>query len=107
MKLSVDHDPDGSGIVLEEVFSGVLLRTEEGNAIGVCMRDDTLEINVIPKGSEARNWWRVDMQDGTIKQMTTPYEEGDREDERTDGEIPQTSGDSPTCSGQASPETAP
>jgi len=53
-------------IVLKEVFSGVLLETEEGNGIGVCMRDDTLEINVIPKGSLVDNWWRVNMQTGQI-----------------------------------------
>lgn len=58
------------GIVLKEVYSGVLLETAEGNAIGVCMRDDTLEINVIPKGSAGSNWWRVDMQNGTIVQET-------------------------------------
>lgn len=66
MKITVDEHRE---IVLKEVFSGVGLETSEGNAIGVCMRDDTFEINVIPKGSEKRNWWRVNMQKGTIEKM--------------------------------------
>lgn len=57
------------GIVLEEVYNGVLLRTEEGNEIGICMRDDTLEINVMPKGAISNNWWRVNMQSETIERM--------------------------------------
>jgi len=52
-------------IVLTEEFSGVLLTTEEGNSIGVCMRDDTFEINVIPKDKPSR-WNRVDMLTGKI-----------------------------------------
>jgi hypothetical protein len=56
-------------IRLKEVFTGVLLETEEGNAIGVCMRDDTLEINVLPKGRNEDNWWRVNMQTGRIFNM--------------------------------------
>lgn len=68
MKVQVDEH---CGIVLKEVYSGVLLETEEGNAIGVCMRDDTLEINIIPKGMgyPKQNWWRVNMQTGTIEKM--------------------------------------
>ncbi|MCP3686514.1 MAG: hypothetical protein GY861_28075 [bacterium] len=68
MKINVNEH---GNIVLKEVFSGVLMQTKEGNQIGICMRDDSFEINVIPKGtqllkSEDRNWWRVNMQDGTI-----------------------------------------
>ena len=54
---------------LKEVFSGVLLETSEGNQIGVCMRDDTLEINVCPAGKNTDNWWRVNMHTGEIKRM--------------------------------------
>ena len=72
MKISVDEDRT---IVLEEVFNGVKLKTEEGNAIGVCMRDDTLEINVIPKGSTKHNWWRINMQKGIIESDTHPIQD--------------------------------
>lgn len=57
-------------IILKEVYSGIRLETRDGNAIGVCMRDDTLEIRVIPKGcTDHANWWRVNMQAGTIEKM--------------------------------------
>ena len=64
IEVSEDHT-----IILKEVYTGIRLETREGNAIGVCMRDDTLEINVMPKGSAERNWWRVNMQTGAIEKM--------------------------------------
>ena len=63
LKIEVEN----GGLVLKEVFSGILLETEEGNQIGICMRDDTFEINVIPKGSKERNWHHVDMQTASIQ----------------------------------------
>lgn len=66
MKIEVDEERN---IRLREVFSGVTLETREGNAIGVCMRDDTLEINVMPSGRHTGNWWRVNMQTGVIAPM--------------------------------------
>ncbi len=66
MKIEVQED---RSIVLKEVYSGVAMETREGNQIGVCMRDDTLEINVMPKGEHTQNWWRVNMQTGTIEKM--------------------------------------
>ena len=66
MKLDVD---DGQTIRLREVYSGVKIETAEGNSIGVCMRDDTIEINVMPGGENTSNWWRVNMQTGTIIPM--------------------------------------
>ncbi len=66
MKVDVAHD---GGILLREVFRGVLMETQDGHAIGVCMRDDTFEINVTPKGFTKNSWWRVDMQKGTIYRM--------------------------------------
>lgn len=47
-----------------------MLETSEGNTIGICMRDDTFEISVNPTGEYKGNWWRVNMQDGTIEQPT-------------------------------------
>ena len=68
MKIRVDDDRT---LVLEEMYSGVVLRTSEGNEIGICMRDDTFEINVMPGGRHTQNWWRVNMQDGTIVSMSS------------------------------------
>ena len=65
MKITVEE----SGMVLEEVYSGIEMRTSEGNRIGICMRDDTFEINILPKGVEGNNWWRVNMQTGKIENM--------------------------------------
>lgn len=67
MSIKIHNDEDG--LVLTEVHSGVLLRTAEGNAVSVCMRDDTVELNIIPKGSGEPNWWRVNMQRGTVERM--------------------------------------
>ena len=66
MKIDADQHHN---LRLKEVFSGVLLETEEGNQIAVCMRDDTLEINVCPGGKSTGNWWRVNMQNGKIESM--------------------------------------
>ena len=66
MKIDIDRD---NQLRLREVFSGILLETQEGNQIGVCMRDDTLEINVCPSGNHTNNWWRVNMQTGCIESM--------------------------------------
>ncbi len=70
--MRIDTDEQGN-IKLTEVYSGILLETVEGNQIGICMRDDTIEINVCPKGEDTKNWWRVNMQDGTIERTTPPF----------------------------------
>lgn len=56
-------------LLLTEVYSGLLLETDDGNRISVCMRDDTFEINIIPAGGDHCNWWRVNMQTGRIEKM--------------------------------------
>ena len=63
MKVEVTEDYD---ICLKEVYSGVMMETREGNRIGICMRDDTFEINVIPKDKKSQ-WWRVNMQTGEME----------------------------------------
>ncbi len=63
MKITLDEDYT---IVLKEVYGGLALETSEGNRISICMRDDTFEINVIPKDGESR-LFRVDMQNLTIE----------------------------------------
>lgn len=57
MKLSIDEDRT---FVIEEVFNGAVIKTEEGNRIGFCLRDDTVELNVLPASGGSR-WFRVDM----------------------------------------------
>lgn len=64
MKITINEERN---IVLKEVYSGILMETEDGNALGICMRDDTFEINVIPKQGKTQ-WFRVDMQNITIKE---------------------------------------
>lgn len=66
MKIDIDEH---NNLRLKKVFCGIVLETEEGNQIGVCMRDDTLEINVLPAGKQLDNWWRVNMQTSTIERM--------------------------------------
>jgi hypothetical protein len=60
MKIDVDHDEKCP--IISQVYSGAFLETSEGNRIGFCMRDDTIEFTVIPKGSDRRQGYRVNMQ---------------------------------------------
>ncbi len=53
-------------ITLKEVYSGILFETQEGNRLAVCMRDDTFEINILPKGQEGDNWHSIDMKTGEV-----------------------------------------
>jgi len=52
-------------VVLKEVFNPIILETEEGNQLVVCMRDDTIEMTV--PGSDRH--WRADMETGEIVEM--------------------------------------
>lgn len=85
MKVSVAED---HGIVFEDVYSGFTMRTSEGNEIHICMRDDTFEINVCPKGADIQNWKRVNMQTGKIvdvKEESDKYfKEKDLKDDSVD-----------------------
>ena len=45
MKINVDEDGD---IVLGEVFNGAYIETADGNLLGFCLRDDTVELHIIP-----------------------------------------------------------
>ncbi len=53
--------------IIKDVYSGAILETVEGNQIGFCMRDDTIEINIMPYGNNSGNWWRVNMACGIIE----------------------------------------
>jgi hypothetical protein len=67
MKIEVDHDEMCP--VIKEVYSGAFLETSEQNRIGFCMRDDTVEFNVIPHGSGKSQWFRVNMQTLEVEKM--------------------------------------
>lgn len=67
MKIRADQE---GNLVLEEVYNGVLLRTDEGDSIGVCMRDGTFEITLCPVGKDAGTW-RVNMAERKIEPMKT------------------------------------
>ncbi len=58
MKLSVGENRE---ILLEEVYSGVLLKTRDGETMGICMRDTGFEFSY-------QNVW-YSAQNGIIKPM--------------------------------------
>lgn len=58
---------DDYSVVFEEVYGGFTLRTSEGNEIHICMRDDTFEFNIMPKGATEYNWKRINMQTGEVE----------------------------------------
>ncbi len=55
---------------LREIFDPVLIERGSGDAISVCMRDDTFEIAVIPKTGRTRKF-RVKMESASIVVMNT------------------------------------
>jgi hypothetical protein len=62
MKLEANNE---GGLTAKEVFSGLVLETAEGNMLAVCMRDDTIEMQVVGTG----RWFRADMDTGMIYEM--------------------------------------
>lgn len=67
MKLRVETD-EGGYVVLTEVFSGLIMETAEGNRVGLCMRDDTVEFNVIPATGGSK-WFHINMQEMTVSPL--------------------------------------
>lgn len=63
MKINITDPAPGEPpcIEISAVYSGAMLRTSEGNRVGFCMRDDTIEFNVLPASGGGR-WFRIDMQ---------------------------------------------
>ena len=66
MRIDVDHDE--RCLVIKEVFSGAFIETREGNRIGFCLRDGTVELNILPKNGGSC-WFRIDMQNLSISPM--------------------------------------
>lgn len=61
---------ESGNILLKEVYNGLIMETEEGNQISICMRDDTFEINIMPHDKKhCDNWHRIDMGGCLIKPM--------------------------------------
>lgn len=70
MKLEVTAD---YGINLREVFSGVLLTTEDGEEMGICMRDSGFEFSYQHKWYSAQKGKITEMglQVPTLKERST------------------------------------
>jgi hypothetical protein len=63
MKIDIDQNND---LRLTEVYNGILMETSEGNRIGICMRDNTFEINICCD-DDTQNLWIVNFKDGCIE----------------------------------------
>ena len=66
MRIEVDEE---RVIVLKNVYSGVILETEEGNKLGLCMRDDTFEGTITRASDKAKKNIRVDMESLSIEDV--------------------------------------
>jgi len=66
-KMKIDVTEDGS-IRLKDVFNGVLFETDDGEKLGVCMRDGGFEISVKKRKDKDNKdnyvWYRI--MDGKI-----------------------------------------
>ena len=60
MKMKIETDSVGN-IILKEVFSGIILKTEDGETLSICMRDTGFEFNYNRKWYEAK--------EGKLKEM--------------------------------------
>jgi acetyl-CoA acetyltransferase len=54
-------------ITLKEVYNSVVLETEEGNKMAICMRDDTFEMRLL--SFQKGVWYRANIEKGTIDKM--------------------------------------
>lgn len=82
--MKIETDENGE-LVIKEVFSGAFIETAEGNRIGFCMRDDTIEFNVLPKSGGSR-WFRIDMANLGVNPMM-PNFVPDGEADETDSSL--------------------
>lgn len=62
MRIEVNSE---GGLLAKEVFDGLVLETDEGNMLTICMRDDTVEMQVVGTG----RWFRADMETGQVYEM--------------------------------------
>lgn len=47
MRIKTSHDKEGTTLRLCEIFYNTVLETAEGNQVAICMRDDTIEFNIV------------------------------------------------------------
>jgi hypothetical protein len=67
MKIKTTHIPgEGTTIHLCEIYGNTVLETAEGNQVAICMRDDTIEFNVVKHDP---CWYRIDMKTGAVISM--------------------------------------
>ncbi|MCP3683568.1 MAG: hypothetical protein GY861_12845 [bacterium] len=71
MKIEVAEDRT---VLLKEIYCNTVLETAEGNQLAICMRDDTIELNVVKLHP---CWHRVNMQTGEIFPMVESTEKSD------------------------------
>ncbi len=69
MKITITEEGGVPVLVIGEVFSGAFIETSEGNRMGFCLRDDTVEFSIIPKGSNETRWYRANMQTLEVVEM--------------------------------------
>ena len=65
MKVDIKYVGEESYLSLKEIYCNTVLETEEGNKVSICMRDDTIEFNVM----NFNKWYRINMQTGTVDSM--------------------------------------
>jgi len=68
MKIEVTEESD---MVLKEVYDDLVLETAEGNRLYICMRDNTFEMYIEPKGVKGVNGvqYRVNMETMTVEKL--------------------------------------
>ena len=73
MKINQRYTKEGElYLSLEEIYCNTVLRTYEGNEVAICMRDDTIEFNVIGNRrnrSIGNNWHTINMQTGEVSKL--------------------------------------
>lgn len=67
MKTKIKQIGKETCLSLQEIYCNTVLETREGNKLAICMRDDTIELNLLKDG---QTWWhRVNIDTGTIEPM--------------------------------------
>ena len=66
--MEIDIEEDYTQI-LRKVYNPIGLETSEGNKMYVCMRDDTFEFTVVPKGGKYKRTFRIIMDENNIEFM--------------------------------------
>jgi len=65
MRISTGKVDNETVLLLQEIYCNTVLETAEGNRVAICMRDDTIEFNII----KLNKWCRINMSTGDISLM--------------------------------------